>query len=92
MGMKIVKLNGRHKQFKENGHKIALRFASYEPRTVAAYEKVCRARLRGHGYTRDADWCGYFGYAPNRNSPRPYWITFRNEADLTMIMLSATIS
>jgi hypothetical protein len=90
--MKIVKLNRRFKQYKENGHTVALRFESYNPQIVGAYEKVCRARLRGHGYNRDADWSGYFGYAPNRNSSRPYWITFRNEADLTMIMLCATIS
>jgi hypothetical protein len=90
--MKIVKLNRRHKQFKENGHTVALRFESYNPRTVAAYEKVCRARLRGHGYNREGDWCGYFGHAINSNSYRPYWITFRNEADLTMILLSVTIS
>jgi len=90
--MKIVKLNRRHKQFKENGHTVALRFHRYDPRIVSVYEKVCRTRLRGHGWNREADWSGYFGYAPNSNSPRPYWITFRNEADLTMIMLSVTIS
>jgi len=90
--MKIVKLNRRFKQFKENGHTVALRFKSYDPRIVGAYEKVCRERLKGHGYNREADWAGYFGYAPNRDSYRPYWITFRNEADLTMILLSAKIS
>ena len=90
--MKVVKLNRRFKQFKEHGHTIALRFESYQPNTIAEYEKICRARLRGHGYNREADWCGYFGHAPNSSRPRPYWITFRNEADLTMIMLSATIN
>jgi len=90
--MKIVKLNRRHKQFKENGHTVALRFEYYQPNAVSAYEKVCRARLRGHGYDREADWCGYFGYAPNSNAPRPYWITFRNEADLTLVLLSVDLT
>ena len=90
--MKIVKLNRRHKQFKENGHKIALRFESYNPKTVSAYEKVCRARLRGHGYNGEGDWCGYFGHAINSNSYRPYWITFRNEADLTLVLLSVDLT
>lgn len=92
MGMKIVKLNRRYKQFKEHGHTIALRFESYVPQTIAVYEKVCRARLTGHGYNRDADWCGHFGHAPNRNSPRPYWITFRNEMDLTLVLLSVDLT
>lgn len=90
--MKIVKLNRRFKQYKENGHTIALRFESYVPNTIAVYEKICRARLKGHGYNREADWAGYFGHAPNRNSSRPYWITFRNESDLTLVMLCAKIS
>lgn len=89
--MKVVKLNRRFKQYKENGHTIALRFASYEPKAISAYEKVCRERLRGYGYNRDADWASYFGYAPNSNSSRPYWITFRRESDLTMVMLSVTM-
>ena len=90
--MKIVKLNRRFKQFRENGHTVALRFKHYDPRLVGAYEKVCRARLKSHGYNREGDWAGYFGHAPNTSSGRPYWITFRNEADLTLIMLSVTIS
>ena len=71
---------------------MALRFESYQPATVYAYEKVCRARLRGHGYNRDADWTGYFGHATTGNSYRPYWITFRNEADLTLVLLSVDLT
>jgi hypothetical protein len=92
MGMKIIKLNRRHKQFKEHGHTIALRFDSYEPKKVAAHEKVCRARFLSHGYNRDANWWSGFGHAPNSNCPRPYWITFRNEMDLTLVLLSADLT
>jgi len=90
--MKVVKLNRRFKQYKENGHTVALRFESYQPATISVYEKICRARLRGHGYNREADWYSYFGHAPNSNSSRPYWITFRNEADLTLVLLSADLT
>jgi hypothetical protein len=90
--MKVVKLNRRFRQFKENGHTVALRFDSWNPSTVSAYEKVCRERLKGHGYDRNADWAGYFGYAPNSNASRPYWITFRNEADLTLVLLCAELT
>ena len=90
--MKIIKLNRRFKQFKEHGHTIAMRFDSYEPATVSAYEKICRAQLKGHGYERGADWYSYFGHAPNSNSRRPYWITFRREADLTLVLLSADLT
>jgi hypothetical protein len=90
--MKIVKLNRRFKQFKENGHTVALRFDYWNPATIAVYEKVCRARLQGHGYNRDADWAGYFGHAPKSNSSRPYWITFRREADLTLVLLSVDLT
>ena len=90
--MKIVKLNRRHKQFKDHGHTVALRFESYVPKKVYAYEKVCRERLHGHGYNREADWWAGFGHAINSNSYRPYWITFRNEADLTLVLLSADLT
>lgn len=90
--MKIVKLNRRFKQFKEHGHTVALRFESYNPKTISAYEKVCRERLRGYGYNRDADWTSYFGHAPNSYSSRPYWITFRNESELTLVLLSVDLT
>lgn len=89
--MKVVKLNGRHRHLKEHGHTIGLRFESYRPDTIAMYEKVCRSRLRGHGWNREGDWYGGFGH-PVRGSSRPYWITFRNEADLTLVMLSIKLT
>jgi len=90
--MKVVKLNRRFRQFKENGHTVAMRFESYQPATIAAYENICRARLQGHGYSREADWCGYFGHVQNSSRPRPYWITFRNAADLTLVLLSTDLT
>lgn len=89
--MKIVKLNRRFRQYKEYGHTVALRFAGGHTPQASAIEKACRARLTGHGWMRDHDWYSYYGERSGRRDVRPYWITFRNEADLTMVMLSATM-
>ena len=89
--MKIVKLNRRFKQYKENGHTIALRFNGFT-KQARDFEAVCKSRLDDAGWMPGGNWYHYFGDRPNRNAVRPYWITFRNESDLTMIMLCANIN
>lgn len=88
--MKIVKLNRRFKQFKENGHTVALRFNGWTNQ-AAAIEKVCRDRFKDAGWMPQHNWYRYFGDRNSRTDARPYWITFRNESDLTMILLSVTM-
>lgn len=88
--MKVVKLNCRFKQYKEHGHTVALRFDTWDI-DANMYEKACRAKLEGNGWDRSQDWYSYFGDRRN-NGPRPYWITFRNETDLTMVMLCTKFS
>jgi len=39
----------------------------------------------------DNDWHAYFGKA-NGHGRRPFWITFRREADLTLVLLSAQLT
>jgi hypothetical protein len=85
--MKIVKLNRRFRQFKEHGHVVALRFEGWTNQSKEV-EKVCRERLQGGGWLRDQDWYSYYGDRNSRYDARPYWITFRNEADLTLVLLS----
>jgi hypothetical protein len=87
--MKIVKLNGRFKQYRENQHTIALRFDGYTIE-AGAYERVCRERMPGpgNGWLRHGQWYSYYGDRSNAYSTRPYWITFRNEQDLTLVLLS----
>lgn len=89
--MKIVKLNRRFRQFKEHGHVVALRFDGDYVNKAARYEQACRERLSSHGWLRNHSWYGYYGARNrqhDRDAARPYWITFRNEADLTMILLT----
>ena len=85
--MKIVKLNRRFRQFKEHRHQVALRFDGWSEKAKEV-EKVCRARLQGGGWSRDQDWYSYYGDRNSRYDARPYWITFRNETDLTLVLLS----
>jgi hypothetical protein len=86
--MKIVKLNRRFRQFREHGHVVALRFEGHNKKS-SEIEKVCRERLKGGGWSRDQDWYSYYGDRNSRYDARPYWITFRNEADLTLVLLSS---
>ena len=90
--MKVVKLNRRFRQYKEYGHTVALRFAHGFDPNARAVEKVCQDRLGGHGYIRDHNWYSYYGDRPRRGDVCPYWITFRNEADATLVLLCADLT
>ena len=87
--MKIVKLNRRFKMFREHGHTVAMRFNGWS-KQISAYESACRARL-GSEYKNNS-WSGHFGTRNGRTDFRPYWITFRNESDLTLVLLSADLT
>jgi len=87
--MKVVKLNRRFRQFREHGHTIALKFTDWNE--AMPYEKITQARL-GVSWQRHDPWYSYFGNRSNLYILRPYWITFRNEADATLVLLSADLT
>lgn len=87
--MKVVKLNRRFKMFKEHGHTVAMRFNGWS-KQISAYESACRARL-GSEY-KNFSWSSHYGTRSGRVEARPYWITFRNEADLTLVLLSVDLT
>ena len=87
--MKTVKLNGRFRMFKEHGHTMALRFNGWTA-DISRYESACRRHL-GSNWNKTS-WSCYFGARNGRSDSRPYWITFRNEADLTLVLLSADLT
>ena len=87
--MKVVKLNRRFKMFREHGHVVALRFHGWS-NMIAPYERACRQKL-GSEY-KNFSWSGHFGTSKGRSDVRPYWITFRNEADLTLVLLSVDLT
>lgn len=90
--MKIVKLNRRFRQYKEHGHTIALKFPHGYTKDAGQIEKICKDCLEGAGWMRDGSWCHYYGERSSRDAVRPYWITFRSEADATLVLLSTDLS
>jgi len=88
--MKLIKLNRRHKAFKDNGHKWAFRWRSYDPKTCHQVERILQD-MHGSQYSYQSTtavvWKSNFGHAPNSNTPRPYWISFTDEADASVILL-----
>lgn len=93
--MKIVKLNRRFRQFRDHGHVVALKFVDGYSVEIRAVEKVCRDRLQGGGWLRHHDWYSYYGDRNSRydrDAARPYWITFRRESDLSLVLLCADLT
>lgn len=88
--MKVVKLNRRFRQFKEHGHTVGLKFFGYTE--SIPYETATKNKLGGGGYIRSSLWYSYFGDRSSRYHSCPYWITFRNEADLTLVLLSVGLT
>lgn len=93
--MKLVKLDRRYKAHKEYGHTWAFRWPSYDPSACHQVEKIMQD-LHGsqyaYGHNRTDEWRSGFGHASRRNlllsnGRRPYWISFRNEQDATVILL-----
>lgn len=89
--MKVVKLNRRFKVFKEHGHTVALRFSIYGAKSQR-YETLCKAKLGGDGWFAAHGWYSYFGTKSHGAVARPFWISFRNEADLTLVLLCADLT
>ena len=86
--MKVVKLNRRFRQFKEHGHTVGLRFFSWTE--SAPYETAAKKKL-GLATLRHDLWYSYFGHGRVAGY-RPYWITFRNESDATLVVLSTDLT
>ena len=89
--MKLVKLNRRHKAFKEHGHQWAFRWNSYEPTAVYQVEKILHS-MHGSQYSYNQSvWKSGFG-SPVRsnNGYRPYWVSFKNEYDATVVLLQVS--
>ncbi len=90
--MKLVKLNRRFRQFKEHGHTVAFKFPHGHTPDSIAIEQAARKRLKDNGWSRNHAWYSYYGERKGRDSVRPFWITFRNEADATLVLLCADLT
>ena len=88
--MKLVKLNRRYKAFKEYGHQWAFRWESYDTKDCAKVERIMQD-MHGSQYRWDKNasraWQASFGHPTRGNSYRPYWVSFTDEHDATVILL-----
>lgn len=91
--MKLVKLNRRHKAFKEYGHQWAFRWDSYDSKSCPKVEKIMQD-MHGSQWrwnkNESRTWQANFGHATRGNVYRPYWISFTDEADATVVLLQAS--
>ena len=103
--MKIVKLSNRHKAYKKWGFAVGIRFTEYgsDARQVCDYlENAYKTASYQKPYWRWSDtkieWYADFGNRPARSihimkdyRPRPYWIYLKNEADISMLILTGLL-
>lgn len=91
--MKVIKLDRRYKPNKEAGYEAGLRFNSYwDDRTaINQIERICKDRLKGGWSALSSDWFGYFGKILT-GGPRPYYIVFRRESDMTFVLMCADLT
>ena len=88
--MKVIKLNHRYKVFKEYGHKVAVKFGSYNSE-ASPLERVCRDRLGDNiMWNKNGTWYGWFGKKRSGMHNAPYFISFRKESDLTFALMCLT--
>lgn len=86
--MKVVKLNRRYKAYKE-GFTHALRFDHWEKHAGDIEQFLTNRYGSQYSWQRDrGQWSSNFGSRPSRSDSRPFWINLKNEADITMILLS----
>lgn len=89
--MKVVKVTRCWKVW-SYGHKVALRFDGWT-KEAGRVEDLCRQRLGSGGWRgQPGPWANWYGKSRDTTSFRPYFISFQNEADATMILLIAANS
>ena len=101
--MKIVKLNRRHNAHKKWGFPIGIRFDSWDSNARATdvylsnlYKTASYQRPDCGWSTVRVQWYAAWGNKSKNtnkdlNPHRPYWIFLRNEADVTMLVLSGVL-
>jgi hypothetical protein len=91
--MKVVKLSRRHKAFSK-GFTHAMRFESWCGK-ARMIETILRERYGPPRllpwFTESSEWCADFGHKRSNQEFSPYWINFRNEADITLLLLTVDL-
>jgi len=70
------------------GHRWAFRWDSYDSKSCTQVEHIMH-KMHGsqYSYKTSCLWKANFGHATRGNLYRPYWVSFINEADATMVLL-----
>lgn len=87
--MKVLKLNRRWRQFKENGHTMCFRFDGWD-KDATAVEKALRDLTDEGGWVRNGQWYSYFG-SMNSQGRKPYFITVQDENLVSMVLLKSGV-
>ena len=84
--MKIIKLNRSYKQFKY-GHTVGFRFTGWCQDAHKVERIVSELTGSRNRYDRKNEWYSYFGHTDKRTGSKPYYITMRNEALPSAVLL-----
>ena len=86
--MKLVKLNRRHKAYRDLRHQWAFRWDSYDTKTCSKVKNIFYDMYGGqYSYKTSCLWRANFGHATRGSVYRTYWISFVNEADASVVLL-----
>ena len=96
--MKIVKLNRNFNIHKYHGFEVGLKFDMWD-KEAQRFERAAADRLGNQSwswkYHRNErikeNWAAGFGKHDKNVGTSPYWIYFRNEALLSMILLTLEV-
>lgn len=97
--MKVVKLNRRYRANRLYGFSHAIRYDVWITSDATVAERYLEKVYKTSSYQRPdsrwgkgpVNWYGEFGHRPKGSKMRPYWIYLRNEADVTMLLLSGAV-
>lgn len=85
--MKVVKLDRRWRQYRENNHTMGIRFDHWT-KEASNIESVLKTLTGTHGWDKNSPWYSYYGKAPNKSTSRPYYITLRDESLVSVVLLT----
>ena len=92
MTIKVIKLNGRYKLYKEYGMKHAIRFNSWDQH-AGRVESFMRKNFGSEwtwGNNYQTQWKTHWS-KPTGNNPRPFFIGVRDEEMLFVLRLAGVI-
>lgn len=85
--MKIVKLDRRHRATND-GFTYALRFSEFTASVCLVEQYLTNMYPRSMRRRNAGRWYSEFGYRIRGQSVSPFWIYFKKEEDITLVLLA----